>query len=236
MKKNNADKGWIALHRSIRDNLVYKNSVALHVWIECLLRASSQDDNVYLGRQQISLKAGQFCMGRKEFGESIGVSATTAWFWVKKLKVDSRLDIQTTSFGTIVTVLNWSQYQRLDSDVDSKKTQTTIYNNMLITNVINKDATRLLVDLVLDKFMDHFGQLPIDKQPRNVAWNLIRNYKAYLKAIGETRELSEMIEIGFAAYKKKFPDMSVLRLETVRLFLKSVMETKVKNLSKTYDK
>lgn len=128
--------GWIKLHRKLRDNPIYSNSKALHVWIECLLRASHHETNYFLQRQKLKLRPGQFCMGREEFGKSIGMSGSTAWFWIKQFEVDSMVDIKKSSKGSIVTIKRWNEYQEVDSIVDSKKTADEQQMN---TNKNNKN-------------------------------------------------------------------------------------------------
>lgn len=116
------NNGWIKLHRQFRESPYYKESNAKAVWIECLLRASHSDATVLLKRQQTLLRAGDFCMGREEFGQSIGISGSTAWYWLLRFEVDSMVDIKKTAKGSIVSVKNWVQYQVVDSIVDNKKT------------------------------------------------------------------------------------------------------------------
>ncbi len=103
-------------------------------------------------------------MGREEFGKSIGVSGSTAWFWLRRFKLDSMIDIKTSSVGTIVTVLKWKDYQLLDSEVDRGKTadeqpMNTYKNDKKVKN----DKKDNIIDNVLatkvanlNEFMDLF--------------------------------------------------------------------------------
>lgn len=161
---NNPAGGWIKLHRKLRENPIYSNSTAVHCWIECLLRAIHTDNAVYILRQKVELSPGEFCMGREEFGKSIGVSGSTAWFWLRRFKLDSMIDIKTSSVGTIVTVLKWKDYQLLDSEVDRGKTadeqpMNTYKNDKKVKN----DKKDNIIDNVLatkvanlNEFMDLF--------------------------------------------------------------------------------
>ena len=113
---------WVKLHRQIQDSPYYTNSVAMHVWLECLLRAAHAAHELYIRREKITLQAGQFVMGRDEFAASIGVSPSTAWFWLLRFESDSMVDIRKTTKGSIVSVKNWSTYQGVDIKVDNRKT------------------------------------------------------------------------------------------------------------------
>lgn len=117
--KNN---GWVKLYRKLKENPIYKNSKALHCWIECLLRANHQKDKFYLGRKQIELNSGEFIFGRDEFGRSINISGSTAWFWLQRFEVDRMIDIKKTSKGCLCSIINWKYYQEVDSKVVTKKT------------------------------------------------------------------------------------------------------------------
>ncbi len=117
------------LHRQLRENPIYKNSKAVHCWIECLLRAHHSTKDYYLGRKKITLKQGEFIIGRKEFGQSVGISASTAWFWLERFEVDSMLDIKRTPKGCLCKVKNWKNYQEVDSKVVQKKCEKSVKKN-----------------------------------------------------------------------------------------------------------
>lgn len=114
--------GWIKLHRQFRDSPYYKVGAASQTWIECLMRASHDTREVFLKREKITLQPGQFVMGREEFGQSIGISGSTAWYWILQFEADSMVDIKKTAKGSIVSVKNWLEYQKPDSTSDNRKT------------------------------------------------------------------------------------------------------------------
>jgi hypothetical protein len=103
--------GWIKLHRKLRDNPIYNESKAVHCWIECLLRANHAGKEVYFKRNKIKLEPGMFLMGRQEFGKSIGISGSTAWYWLLRFEKDKMVDIKKTAKGSIVTIIAWNEYQ-----------------------------------------------------------------------------------------------------------------------------
>lgn len=138
-------QGWIKLHRRIKESVIYSNHVALHCWVECLLRASHTSKSVFLKREKIDLKPGMFVMGREEFGASVGVSGSTAWYWLLQFEADSRVDIKKTVKGSVVTIKNWVEDQGVDSTVDNKKTtdeqqMNTNKNVKNVKNVKKEDA------------------------------------------------------------------------------------------------
>jgi hypothetical protein len=122
--------GWIKLHRKLRDNPIYNESKAVHCWIECLLRANHAGKDVYLKRDKIKLEPGMFLMGRQEFGKSIGISGSTAWYWLLRFEKDKMVDIIKTAKGSIVTIISWNEYQQVDSRKTAEKQQKNTNKNV----------------------------------------------------------------------------------------------------------
>ncbi|MFP3953108.1 MAG: conserved phage C-terminal domain-containing protein [Candidatus Acetothermia bacterium] len=117
-----AYRGYIKLFRQIKENPIYTNSRALHVWIECLLRATHKKHEVYNKREKLVLEPGQFLLGRHEFAESVNMSPSTAWYWIDQLEVNNMIDTKRTSKGTIATIVNWIKYQHFDNGYNGKQT------------------------------------------------------------------------------------------------------------------
>jgi len=116
------ENGYIKVWRKLRENPIYKNSKAVHVWLECLMRATYQEREVYNGRDKLELEPGQFVMGRQEFGDVIGMSGSTAWYWIQEFEADNMINIKSTAKGTTVTIENWDDYQKDDNTPNNKKT------------------------------------------------------------------------------------------------------------------
>jgi len=137
MKKLN----YIFLYRDLKENPIYTNSKAVHCWVECLLRASYKKREVYLKREKVFLKPGQFVMGRDEFGTSVNMSGSTAWYWILQFEADNMVDIKKTAKGSVVSIKNWNKYQRVDSTLNNKKTakkqQINTNNKVKKVNKVN---------------------------------------------------------------------------------------------------
>jgi hypothetical protein len=186
--------GWIKLHRQLKDNPIYKNSKAVHCWIECLLRANHDEGCYYLGRKKIVLNPGEFIMGRDEFGKSIGISGSTAWFWIERFKADSMLDIKKTSKGCLCLIKNWKIYQELDSKVDNKKTankqqintdnndkndknENTISNKLDIEQApVKEEYGKPEINNLLKDFEEIMGFKSASSKDRIFAKHLINNF------------------------------------------------------------
>lgn len=191
------DTSYIKLFRKLRENPIYKNSTAVHVWIECLMRATYKPKTIFQGRNKVELLPGQFIMGREEFGSRIGCSSTTTWFWIKQFELDSQLDIKTSNKGTVVSIKNWNDYCGLDSKVDNKRTAdgqqmdtTKKEKNKYISKDIygetppkvKKDSYgNEFVNLIMDWFTKKYQFQPTDYKPRRRAFNLVQKTKKLIK-------------------------------------------------------
>lgn len=245
--------GWIKIHRKLRDNPIYKNSVAVHCWIECLMRATHKEYEVLIGREKIPLKPGQFVMGRKEFAKEINVSPSTAWFWLHQFKVDSMIDIKSTNKYSVVTILNWDEYQDIDIKLDSKKTtdeqqMNTYKNDKNDKNILSKDnivrkKPDAGIDFILSEFYKYANHRPIDRSPRNVAHVFKRQIIRLIKDVEPYKKLTfeGVVRSSFEWYREKNEDAQARYLNTVRknvteILFESTRRKYIKNLSSTYDK
>ena len=177
------------LHRGLQENPIYKNSKALHCWIECLLRANHSNDSYYLGRKKIQLKVGEFVLGRYEFGKSIGISGSTAWFWLKRFEVDNMLNIKKTSRGCLCKVKNWENYQAVDNTVDNKKTtneqqMNTDNNDNNVNNeknnILSADNEVIIPNLLQDN-QEHIRIIGIYATAKNNRFQNIEQQRSFIR-------------------------------------------------------
>lgn len=67
-------KGWIKFHRKLLDNpVVTKDGDYLALWAYILLRACHKPQDVYFGKDRITLKPGQFTTGREEIAAKLKI-------------------------------------------------------------------------------------------------------------------------------------------------------------------
>lgn len=184
MKQNN----YIKLYRQFRQTPYYTESKAVHVWLECLLRASFSIQEKYLRREKIELKPGQFVMGREEFGSKIGISGSTVWYWINQFEADSMIDTKKTTKGSIITIRNWEKYQRVDNTSDNKKTTEKQQKNTIknvkkekkVKNTISKDIEQGYgneeINNLFQIFEDIMGFKSSGKKDRFMAKHLLNTF------------------------------------------------------------
>lgn len=112
-------EGWIKLYRKLRENKYWlepRRFSKAEAWIDILLMASHKDVEFILGNITIYLKKGQLLRSQVKLAEKWGWNRETVNNYLKMLKRDGQIDYKTSNKYTIITVLNWSNYQGLSSD------------------------------------------------------------------------------------------------------------------------
>ena len=134
-------KGWIRLHRRVRDNPVFNDLQLFRLWTICLTEAAHKSYEQPVGRQVVSLEPGQFVTGRFDLHElynrglkrSDKVAAEyTVWRWLQVLEKQGLVSIKSSNKFSIVTVVNWAFYQG-DEQINEQQNEHEL-SNKLATN------------------------------------------------------------------------------------------------------
>ena len=115
--------GYIKLYRKLIQWGWYQDNVVKSLFLHCLLMASFRDFS-WKGNQ---LKAGQFITNYKALAEELGFTVQQVRTAIKKLENTQEITSKSTNKYTVITVLNWDNYQIEDNDSNTE-------NNNQITN------------------------------------------------------------------------------------------------------
>lgn len=133
--------GWIKIHRKITQWEWYQDSKTLHLFIHLLLNANHKEKKW----QGTVVKRGQLIVGRKSLAKQTGLSQQSVRTSITKLKSTTNITTKSTNRFTLVTIVNYDDYQKLDSGQPPNQpaTQPTI-NQQATTNknVKNEKKTR----------------------------------------------------------------------------------------------
>lgn len=113
-------KGWIKLHRCLKDKAIFDNEKLLKVFIWCLLKATHKPHEQLVGRQKVLLQPGQFITGRNKAAMELNMAPSTAWEYLKLLETNNTINIKSNNKFSIVTIVNWTLYQMDDEISDNK--------------------------------------------------------------------------------------------------------------------
>ncbi|NTQ83750.1 hypothetical protein HQ887_02725 [Enterococcus faecium] len=121
-----ADKGWIALHRNIRDHWVYQEKRVFskyEAWLDLLMDANHQNNKFLFDGQLIEVNRGEFITSVRQLCERWGWSNTKVNRFLKMLEDDQMLIRKNDSKKTVITIVNYDFYQRYESKETTQKRQ-----------------------------------------------------------------------------------------------------------------
>ncbi len=145
------DRGWIKLHRSMMDSLVYRKSnfVQKTILFTILMMANHKEREYIFEGKKIVCQPGQFVTSVETIIDHCGEmkptrqNVRTALELFKKCEF---LTIKSTKRGSLITIINWGVYQCGESEANQQTNQhlTNIQptSNQHLTinkNIINKE-------------------------------------------------------------------------------------------------
>ena len=135
-------KGFIKLHRKIRDTKLYKDSYTMHLWIELLSRVNHKENSWQYGGRLCSVKAGECLVSLYSLSDSTGIKVSRIRCILKKLKTAKMITTKATTYGTYIQVVSWSKYQD-DKIKCIAKIKKSAYNNNDLTKGLYKPLTKI---------------------------------------------------------------------------------------------
>lgn len=113
--------GWIKIHRKIQSWGWYSDSQTFHLFIHFLLEAN-HEDRVWKG---IKINRGQLIFGRKKAAETLGITERAIRTCLERLKTTNEVTIKTTNRFSLITVVNYEDYQSNEEKTTSKTTSVS---------------------------------------------------------------------------------------------------------------
>ena len=140
--------GFVKLHRKLLQWGWYKDHVVKDLFLHLLLTANFEDTEW----QGITLHPGDLVTSYKSLSDDLGFSEQQIRTALKKLKTTQEITCKSTNKYTVVTVVNWGNYQFVDYYVNTQSnipiTNEQQTNNKQITtdkeykNIRNKELSR----------------------------------------------------------------------------------------------
>lgn len=142
--------GWIKLYRKLLHSPIFTSEKGLKVWVWCLLKASHEGYEQYVGRSLVVLKPGQFVFGRRSAGGELRMKPSTIQSWMDILQKDQYIVINSTNKYSVVSINNWIDYQandrNIDQNLDHKRTTkipSGTPENKIVSNFDQADQTEI---------------------------------------------------------------------------------------------
>lgn len=130
-------QGWVCVHRKLLDNPIFKNDKLFRVFMFCLLRAQHTAGDQLVGDSVVYLDKGQLATGRISISEQTGLSQQNVRTAISKLEKLGILTIKPTTKYSVITMVNWNQYQQTNQQVTNK--QPTSNQQVTTSNNVNNE-------------------------------------------------------------------------------------------------
>ena len=110
-------QGWVKLHRSILEWEWYSDINTKILFLHLLLKSNHKDKKF----QGITIKRGQVVTGLSNLSIETSLSVQRVRTSLSKLKSTNEITIETSSKGTVITIVNYDFYQITDDDQHSQQ-------------------------------------------------------------------------------------------------------------------
>lgn len=95
----------------MRKNPIYKDSIAVHLFVHLLLTANHKPNRFIFNGKEIMVKRGQLVTGRKQISGETGISEWAVRMRLQLFEKLGMLTRKTTSKFSIITICNYKHYQ-----------------------------------------------------------------------------------------------------------------------------
>lgn len=187
--------GWISIHRKIQENWIWQEKPfdKRSAWIDILLMVNHEDRKILLGNELVEVKRGSRITSIRQLCDRWGWSNTKVNNFLKLLEEDKMLVVKSDSKKTVLTVVNYNDYQIIN-DIkndrrtteerqtgDTKTTDEHTNNNDNNDNNYNNDNKDIYILSEDEKqFLDILNQIenyPLDrKKDLEMYHSLIERY------------------------------------------------------------
>ncbi|SET28875.1 hypothetical protein [Thorsellia anophelis] len=104
-------KGFVMIHRKIKQTSFYKDSEATHLFIHLLMDATYKPSVITINGKEIALNRGQLVTGRNELSYETGISVDRIKYLLSKLKKHGVITVDANRHYSIVSIVNYDSYQ-----------------------------------------------------------------------------------------------------------------------------
>lgn len=106
-------KGWICLHRSITDNLLWDDKPFAYgqAWIDLLLLANHEKKKFLLGAESVTVESGSFITSELKLMDRWGWSKTKVRNFLQLLINEGMIEKKADKKKTAITIVKWGAFQ-----------------------------------------------------------------------------------------------------------------------------
>lgn len=166
-------QGYIKLYRKTMCSPIWNDLYYIKLWMYCLMKASHKSHQHFIGNQIVILNPGEFITGRSALAGDLNKGMKTSqklseiswWRYLTNLEKWGMLNIKKTNKYSVVSIINWTEYQEMDQQLNNRRTsdeQEMVTNNNdknEKNEKKNKYAEYVRLSVVeYEKLLDEFGE------------------------------------------------------------------------------
>lgn len=201
------NKGWVKLHRKFLKWGWYQKSEMVHLFLHLILSANHEDREW----QGITIKKGQLLTGRKKLKASTGISEQTIKTCLTRLKSTNEITTKSTNRYTIITIVNWGDYQDRDKILTNELT-SKLNNNQPTTNqqlTTNKNVKNIK-NVKKKSEPEKINYCPEDMKLTELLISLIKENNPDWQMRGNKNTWAENIEKLHRIDKRSYEDIEIM--------------------------
>jgi hypothetical protein len=180
------NSGWIKLHRRLLENPLIQKSAYFTLWATLLLLANHEPTCFIWNNIKQVIKEGQLLTGRDKLAKLLRISPTSVERILKYLENEHQIGQQKTTKFRIITILNWKEYQGMDSKTDNKRTtkgqqKDTYKNDKNDKNDKNNTLSQCLATKDFEDFKTYATSKGFNDRDLKEEWEKMENWLASSK-------------------------------------------------------
>ena len=126
--------GWIKIHRKLNETSFKNKPLVVALFVDLLTNANHQKKTIIFNAKPLTIEAGQLVTGLKALSKRTGISIQSLRTGLVTLKSTHTITIKPTNKWSIITILNWNDYQtstrKLTHEQQTSNKQATTNNNV----------------------------------------------------------------------------------------------------------
>ena len=128
------NRGYVKVWRKIEDSGIMGNADLCQMLMYLMLKATHKTIKVAVGAQIVTLRPGQFFAGRRQLASALNSTEQKVRTCLKSLEKCGIINQQSTSKGSIISLINWDKYQSEQPAANQQLTSTQPAVNQHATN------------------------------------------------------------------------------------------------------
>lgn len=159
------NEGFILLHRKMLENAIFYKADYYQIWCYILLKVNHKDTDIIWNGEKKTIKRGSGIFSQKKISEELKIAIGTVSNALKYLKTEKQIEIKTTPKFTEIQVVNWEQYQCLESysenRMKTKRKQNETNNNDNNDNKLREECQPFISKYgkeMIEKFLNYWTE------------------------------------------------------------------------------